>query len=42
MRAEEGERKKETQNLKQTPGSELSVSPESDVGLEPTNHEIIT
>ena len=34
--------KRETQNLKQTPGSELAVSTEPDAGLELTNHEIMT
>ena len=33
-------RERETQNLKQVPGSELST--QSDVGLEPTNFEIMT
>ena len=35
----EGER--ETQNLKQAPGSELSA-PEPDTGLEPTDREVMT
>ena len=34
------ERERETQNPKQAPGSELSAEP--DVGLEPTNCEIMT
>ena len=37
-----GQRERETQNLKQAPGSELSVSTAPDVGLELTNCEIIT
>ena len=32
----------ETQNLKQAPGSEKAVSTEPDMGLEPTNCEIMT
>ena len=40
MRVGEGQRE-ETQNPKQAPGSELS-STEPDVGLELTNHEIVT
>ena len=40
--AGEGERQKETQNLKQAPGSEQVVSTEPDVGLKPTNCEIMT
>ena len=36
----EGQREKETQNLKQAPGSEQVVSTEPDAGLEPTNCEI--
>ena len=40
--AREGQREKETQNLKQAPGSEQVVSTELDVGLEPTNCEIMT
>ena len=36
-----GERERETQNLKQAPGSEL-VSTEPDAGLELTNREIVT
>ena len=38
--AGEGQREKETQNLKQAPG--LAVSTEPDAGLELTNHEIMT
>ena len=38
----EGQREKETQNLKQAPGSEQAVSTEPDAGLEPTNREIMT
>ena len=34
------ERERETQNLKQAPGSELSAEP--DAGLKPTNREIMT
>ena len=34
-----GQRKRETQNLKQAPGSELST--ELDMGLKPTNREIM-
>ena len=37
---EEAER--ETQNSKQAPGSELSVSTEPEGGLEHVNHEIMT
>ena len=37
----EGQRERETQNLKQAPGSEL-VSTEPDVGLELMNCEIVT
>ena len=40
-RAGEGQRERETQNPKQTPGSELSDT-EPDVGLELTNREIMT
>ena len=40
MRVGEGQREWETQNSKQASGSEVSA--ESNVGLEPTNHEIIT
>ena len=40
--AGEGQRKKETQNLKQAPGPEQAVSTEPDAGLEPTNCEIMT
>ena len=39
---EEGQREEETQNLKQAPGSEQAFSTEPDVGLKPTNHEIMT
>ena len=35
-------REKETQNLKQAPGSQQAVSTEPDAGLEPTNCEIMT
>ena len=39
----ERERERETQNLKQAPGSRLqAVSPEPDAGLELTNCEIMT
>ena len=41
-RAGEGQRERETQNPEQAPGSELSVSTEPDVGLEPTNREMVT
>ena len=37
-----GQRERETQNLKQAPGSKLSVSTEPDAGLEPTDREIMT
>ena len=37
----EGQRERETQNLKQAPGSELSA-PEPDAGLELTDREIVT
>ena len=37
----EGQRERETQNLKQAPGSELSAQ-RPEVGLEPVNHEIMT
>ena len=37
----ERERDRERENLKQAPGSE-PVSTEPDVGLEPTNREIMT
>ena len=40
VRVGEGQRKRETQNLKQAPGSELSAQP--DVGLELTDREIMT
>ena len=36
------EREKETQNLKQAPGSEQVISTKPDAGLEPTNCEIMT
>ena len=36
----EGQREKETQNLKQDPGYELSA--QSPTGLEPTDREIMT
>ena len=36
------EREKETQNPKQASGSEQAVSTELDVGLETTDHEIVT
>ena len=36
----EGQRERETQNLKQAPGSELSAQP--DVGLKITDREITT
>ena len=36
----EGQRERETQNLKQALGSELSAEP--DVGPKPMNHEIMT
>ena len=39
---EEGQREKESQNLKQAPGSEQEFNTEPDVGLEPKNHEIMT
>ena len=42
VRAGEEQRKGETRNPKQAPGSEQAVSPEPDVGLEPTNREIMT
>ena len=38
----EGERERETQNLKQAPGSELFVSTEPNVGLELRNCETMT
>ena len=38
----EGQRQKETQNLKRAPGSEQAVSAEPDVGLKPPNCEIMT
>ena len=38
----EGQREKETQKLKQAPGSEQVVSTKPDMGLEPTNCEIMT
>ena len=37
----EGQREKETQNLKQAPGSEQAVSTEPDVGLKPPNYEFM-
>ena len=37
----EGQRKRETQHLKQVPGSELPAQ-EPGAGLELTNHEIMT
>ena len=40
--AGEGQREKETQNLRQAPCSELEVSTEPEVGLEPINSEIMT
>ena len=39
---EEGQRKEETQNLKQAPGTEQAFSTEAEAGLEPTNREIMT
>ena len=36
------ERERETQNPKQAPGSEPSISPEPDAGLELTDREIVT
>ena len=41
MRVGEGQRE-ETQNPKKAPGSEQGVSTEPNVGLEPTNCEIMT
>ena len=38
----EGQREKETQNLKQAPGSAQEFSTEPDAELEPTNREIMT
>ena len=39
----EGQRERETQNLKQAPGSKhQAVSTEPYAGLELTNHEIVT
>ena len=38
----EGQRERETQNLKQAAGSEQAVSTEPDAGLELTNCEIMT
>ena len=38
----EGQRQRETQNLKQDPGSVGAVGIEPDAGLEPTNSEIMT
>ena len=40
--AGEGQRERETQNLKQAPGSELSARSPTHMGLEPTNREIMT
>ena len=40
VRERQGER--ETQNLKQPPGSELSALVEADVGLKLTNREVVT
>ena len=40
MRAGEGQRERETQTLKQDPGSELSI--EYNRGLKPMNLEIMT
>ena len=42
MQAGEGQRERETQKLKQGPGSEQAISTEPDVGLELPNHEIMT
>ena len=42
VNGEGAEREKQTQNLKQAPGSEQEVSTEPDAGLEPTNCEIMT
>ena len=42
MQVEEGQREKETQNLKQAPGSEQEFSTEPDAGLKPTNCDIMT
>ena len=39
--AGEGQRAKETQNLKQAPGSEQAVSTEPDAGLKPRSYEIM-
>ena len=39
---EEGQREKETQNLKQALGSEQEFSTEPNAGLEPMNLEIMT
>ena len=39
---EGAKRERETENLKQAPGSKLSVSTESDTGLEPRNNDIMT
>ena len=38
----EGQKERESQNLKQAPGSEQAISTEPDTGLEPTNCEIMT
>ena len=42
MQAGEEWRERETQTLKQAPGSEPAVSTEPDAGLELTNSEIMT
>ena len=42
MQEGEKQRERETQNLKQAAGSELSVSTEPDTGLELTDFEIMT
>ena len=42
MRVGEGQRERETQDLKQAPGSELSAQSPPDVGLELTSYEIMT
>ena len=38
----EGQRDRESQNLKQAPDSEQAISTEPDTGLKPTNCEIMT
>ena len=38
----EGQRERETQNLKQAAGSEQAVSTEPDAGLRLTDREIVT